>query len=73
MTSYAAIRTSKAKGRRTVLWAFPVQGTITAPWNGKKGNTSDDQIPLLPQGEVLKGELVVAAAQEREEPEHARG
>jgi hypothetical protein len=25
---------------------------------------------LLPQGEVLEGELVVAAAQEREEPEH---
>lgn len=25
-----------------------VQGTVTAPWNGKKGNTSDDQIPLGP-------------------------
>ena len=25
---------------------------------------------LLPQGEVLEGELAVAAAQEREEPEH---
>ena len=25
---------------------------------------------LLPQGEVLEGEMVVAAAQEREEPEH---
>jgi hypothetical protein len=25
---------------------------------------------LLPQGEVLEGELVVAAAQERKEPEH---
>ena len=36
-----------------------------------RGSLVDGQ--LLPQGEVLKGELVVAAAQEREEPEHARG